>query len=167
MDYIRVHELEELLTHYTAFAGLMESLKLQLETMFDENVDEIIHSLVLRRNLDGPPRNNVIMQDRTGNLAVSLCTDIKREVREVCQELLIFESVIKKIDIALRAIRPIEKQIIELKYFHGLTWAEIADKVIASISQAKRRRKEALSRMTTVCRIPIDTYCKAMELLEL
>lgn len=167
MDYIRPIELEKLLTNYQALTGLLESLTLQLETMFDENVDEIIQSMVFKRNLDGLPRGKGSISDRTGDIAVNLHADIKSEAREVCQELLLVESIIKKIDVSLRAIRPAERQIIELRYFQGLTWTEIAGKVISSPSQVKRRRNEILVKMTAVCRIPIEAYRKVMQLLGL
>jgi len=115
VDYIRTFELEKLLTNYQALISLIEALKLQLEAMFDENEDEIIQGAVFKRNLDELPRGKGIVSDRTGNIAVGLYADIKSEVKEICQDLLLVESIVKRIDVSLRAIRPAERQIIELR----------------------------------------------------
>lgn len=167
MDYIRAFELEKLLTNYQALTGLIESLKLQLEAMFDENADEIIQGMVFRRSLDGLPRGRGSVSDRTASIALNTRSSIRDEAKEICHDLLLLESTVKKIDVSLRAIRPAERQIIELRCFQGLTWAEVADKVISSTSQVKRKGKEALTRMTAVCRIPIEAYRKVMQLLGL
>jgi len=39
----------------------------------------------------------------------------------------IVESIVKRIDISLRAIKPAERQIIELRYFQSLTWWKQGD----------------------------------------
>jgi len=168
-ELIRKHELEALLKNLASIKATAETLRLQAQTFTEESEAEFIEGTNFKRKLDGMPQATKNIVDKTSKLAVKLNkTDTTTEVlKEIYTDLLLLETVIQKLNIALNALRQDELKVIELRYFEGLAWIGIADEFLVSKATAQRLRSEALNKMRVVARIAIDDYNKIMKILNL
>jgi RNA polymerase sigma factor (sigma-70 family) len=70
-------------------------------------------------------------------------------------------------EIALNVLSPSERRVVELKYFEGLNWQEIADEMATSISTVQRHRRAGVERVRIVSRITVDDYNRIMKILDI
>ena len=173
MNYIRYHEVEQLLRNFQALKGMREVLQAQIQTVMAVNEDEseLIENLSFNRNLDGLPKAQNTMTDRTGNVATAGLRKSSKETSEatkaIAKDLILVDAVVRKLEIALNVLLPNERKAVELKYFEGLNWYEIADETSTSVATAQRHRRAGIERIRIVARITISDYKRLMKILNL
>jgi len=165
-DYIRYQEAERLLSLYPDMKVLTENIRRQIKGISEggDNRDDDIAGLALRHALlnDMPVCPTNTISDKTCRTAIEYKKVIDSEKAEALQELLteltLLENVIDKINIGMTVLSEVQRDIIQARYWEGLTWSEIAGKLIMAESSCKQRRKEALERLCKVVRIAMDEY---------
>lgn len=171
MEYIRAHEGETLIKLYPDLQGMAKSIRAQMKCIMNSgDIDDTIHSMALSHlSFDEVPSfSSGSVNDKTGRIALEFETKLSHELQsslsELRSELLLVEVVLCKLDIALRTLTKVQREIIELKYWEGFVWNEIADKVIVSESNVKEQRKKGIERICKISRIDINTYELIMKL---
>jgi DNA-directed RNA polymerase specialized sigma subunit len=170
MEFVRYHETETLLKRFKELQGMSEVLRAQVQSVMAVNEGEVIESLVFFRNADGLPKSEGTVSDRTGNIAAGLRKsniEISDAIKEIAADLLLLDTTIQKLEIGLRVLLPNERKAVELKYFQGLNWYEIADEMSSSVATAQRHRKAGVERIRVVSRITVDDYNRIMRILNL
>lgn len=174
--YIRGHEVEQLLSLYNALYGMSQSIRLQMDTIKGNEVtdDDILGMALPHRDFeDIPSYSQGVISDRTAKTALkyetSLNLEVQEALKEMREELLLIETVIAKLDIALSIISPIQKEIVTSRYCKGLKWDEIdiiinKDKYLMSVSAMKSRGREGVECITKVCRIGVCEFEKVVKL---
>jgi len=178
MQYIREHEIEQLLGLYNDMQSMTENVKLQVSSLESSKAtDDDIEGMALKRTTfdNTPGYSKGTASDRTAKVALSyeksLDLETRKAMEELLQELQLIEVIIAKVEISLAVLTPIQKDIVMLRYCKGLKWGEI-DSIINksnylfSISAMKARTKEAIQRMTKVCRIRTCEYEQVMRLFD-
>lgn len=169
--FIRVQELEWILLHFNELRTLLEELELELQVVQSEKAggDDEIYSRTMRRNTDGMPFSTHMVSDRTA-IAVINKSNVKRELRaaikEVQGDILLVDLILKKVEIALHALRSTERRIVELRFFERLTWSEVATEVRYEKRSVQQKSKAAVERMTAIARITLVDQQKIKILLE-
>jgi len=174
--YIREHETEKLLDIYYDLQSMAENIKLQMSSLENSKAsDDNIEAMALKHLTFGdvPSYSKGTASDRTAKVALSyketLDTEIREGIEELQNELQLIEVIIAKVEISLAVLTPIQKEIVMLRYCKGLKWGEIdcvinRDEYLMSVSAMKAKAKEAIQRMTKVCRIRVSEYMRVMEL---
>jgi hypothetical protein len=176
MQYIRVHEIEQLLRLYHDLVGMSQSIRLQLDTIKDNEVtDDDLASLALHHATfdDIPSYSKGYASDKTSKVALNyekaLNFEVQQALRELQEDLQLIEIIIAKLDIALSVLPDTHKEIVLLRYCKGLKWDVIDNTVnkndyLMSISAMKARGKEGIDRICVVSRISINAYQATMQL---
>ncbi len=171
IDFIRYHEVEALLRNFQSLRGAEEVLRMQLQSILGESENETIESLALFRNTDGLPKSGGITPDRTGNIATGGLrksnSEISEAAKSIAKDLTLTYAITRKMEIALNVLSPSERRVVELKYFEGLNWQEIADEMATSISTVQRHRRAGVERVRIVSRITVDDYNRIMKILDI
>jgi RNA polymerase sigma factor (sigma-70 family) len=171
IDFIRYHEVEGLLRNFQSLRGAEEVLRMQLQSILGESENETIESLALLRNTDGLPKSGGITPDRTGNIATGGLrksnSEISEAAKSIAKDLTLTYAITRKMEIALNVLSPSERRVVELKYFEGLNWQEIADEMATSISTVQRHRRAGVERVRIVSRITVDDYNRIMKILDI
>jgi RNA polymerase sigma factor (sigma-70 family) len=171
IDFIRYHEVEGLLRSFQSLRGAEEVLRMQLQSILGESENETIESLALLRNTDGLPKSGGITPDRTGNIATGGLrksnSEISEAAKSIAKDLTLIDAITRKMEIALNVLSPSERRVVELKYFEGLNWQEIADEMATSISTVQRHRRAGVERVRIVSRITVDDYNRIMKILDI
>jgi RNA polymerase sigma factor (sigma-70 family) len=171
IDFIRYHEVEALLRNFQSLRGAEEVLRMQLQSILGESENETIESLALFRNTDGLPKSGGITPDRTGNIATGGLrksnSEISEAAKSIAKDLTLIDAITRKMEIALNVLSPSERRVVELKYFEGLNWQEIADEMATSISTVQRHRRAGVERVRIVSRITVDDYNRIMKILDI
>jgi RNA polymerase sigma factor (sigma-70 family) len=171
IDFIRYHEVEGLLRSFQSLRGAEEVLRMQLQSILGESENETIESLALLRNTDGLPKSGGITPDRTGNIATGGLrksnSEISEAAKSIAKDLTLTYAITRKMEIALNVLSPSERRVVELKYFEGLNWQEIADEMATSISTVQRHRRAGVERVRIVSRITVDDYNRIMKILDI
>jgi predicted DNA-binding protein YlxM (UPF0122 family) len=171
MEYIRLHEGETLIKLYPDLQGMAKSIRAQMKSIVNSgDIDDTIYSMSLSHPTtdDVPSFSLGSVNDKTGRIALEFETKLSHELqsslRELRSELLLVEVVLDKLDISLSALTKDQREIIELKYWEGFVWSEIAGKFLVSESNVKGQRKRAIERICNVSRITLETYEGIMRL---
>lgn len=167
MGYIGTDKLSILLQHHKHMQALVVALKIQINQIINEKEDDAIYDLATKRNIDGLPGSGKI-QDRTANIALGgkMSNETMEAVRELINELNLVTVITEKIDISLRILKPIERQLIQAKYFNQATWREIIKQTGLSQHTAREKLKETMNKLANICNIKIDEYRKLIILIE-
>lgn len=173
MEYIRYTEAEELLQLYPDLVVLSTNIRNQIRllTAERENPDAFIERLALRHAApdEVPSYSKGTITNKTCNTAITYEEKMNHENIEALQQLIteltLLETVIEKIDTGLKILFVTQREIIELFYWKGHTWSEIASKLILTESTCKQRRKQAIERFYPLSRITLAEYEKLMKLL--
>jgi RNA polymerase sigma factor (sigma-70 family) len=169
--YIREHEGETLIKLYPDLQGMAKSIRAQMKSIMNSgDIDDTIYSMALSHPTtdDVPSFSLGSVNDKTGRIALEFETRLSHELqsslRELRSELLLVEVVLDKLDISLSALTKDQRKIIELKYWEGCVWTEVADKFMVSESNVKEQRKRGIERICKISRIDLDTYELIMKL---
>lgn len=165
-DYIRYQEAERLLSLYPDMKVLTENIRRQIKCISagGDNRDDDIAGLALRHaSFDEIPGHSAgSISDKTCRIAVEYQKVLENEsagaLQELRAELISIENVIDKINIGMTVLSEVQRDIIQARYWEGLTWSEIAGKLIMAESSCKQRRREALERLCKVVRISMDEF---------
>lgn len=175
-DYIREHEVEQLLSLYHDLHGMAKSIKIQISGLESSKAtNDDIEGMALKHTAfdDTPGYSKGTASDRTAKVALSYEKSLDLETRmameELQEELQLIEVVIAKVEISLAVLSPVQKEIVTSRYCRGLKWNEIEDAInkteyIMSASSAKTRCKEGVERITKVCRIRASEYEAVLKL---
>lgn len=176
MQYVRVHEIEQLLSLYHDLQGMAQSTRIQIDNISGSGVtDDDIAALALHHATfdETPSYSTGAATDKTARVALKYESTLNLEAQEVLKELqselLLIEVVVDKLNIALSIIPMIQKNIITLRYCDGLKWNAISDGInkdgyVMSKSAAKTRCREGIDRLSKIVRVTIDEYEQVMKL---
>lgn len=177
--YIREHEVERLLGLYNDLQGMTENIRLQIQNVIESSAatdDDILAAALPHNSFDGiPSYSKGTASDKTAKIALSyeksLDLETREAIKELESELLLIQSVVAKLDIALSVLPVTHKEIVLLRYCKGLRWGEIdnivnKDNYLMSISAMKERGKEGIGRIAKICRIRIVEYEQVMRLFD-
>lgn len=169
--YIRLQELEFLLSHYKELQGLIQELNIEIKAVREERPgdDDEIYARVTRRNVDGMPFSTHMVSDRTAMAVInrSDTRQLRKAVKEVQTEILTIEIVLFKIELGLRRLNTQCRAVIEKKYFMGMTLKEVSQEMEVDIKTVGRYRNLALNKMMQVSKISLVEQLKLRTLLEL
>ena len=172
MQYIRTHETETLVKLYPALEGMAQSTRAQMNNIKGSGVtdDDVLGMALPHRDFEDIPASysQGVISDKTAKTALnyetSLSLEVQEALKELRSELLLITLVLDKIHIALTTLTKDQREIIQLKYWEGLVWSEVADKFMISASNAKGQGKRAIEWICKVSRITVDTYESIMKL---
>jgi hypothetical protein len=176
MQYIRVHEIEKLLTKYHDMHAMSEAIRSQMQIVLDSNdISDDIAGMALKHSTaeDISSFSPGAVSDRTGKIAIdyqSTLTHEKKEAfRELRGELLAIEIAINKLDIGLSILSRIQKDIVKARCCDGLRWKEIDNEInkaeyAMSVSSMKSKCKEGIQRLCIVSRITVSEYQEVSKL---
>ncbi|HYE82183.1 MAG TPA: hypothetical protein VEG39_08455 [Clostridia bacterium] len=175
-DYIRDHEVEQLLSLYHDLHGMAQSIKIQMSGLESSKAtDDDIEAMALKHSTidDIPGYSKGAASDRTAKVALSyeksLNLETKKAMEELQWELQLVEAIIAKLEISLAVLSPVHKDIVMYRYCKDMRWGEIdsiinKSEYLFSISAMKSRCKEGVERITKVCRISITEFRSVMKL---
>lgn len=180
MEYIRCHEVEQILNKYPDMKIMAENIRSQMRNVLDtSDIGDEIESMALKRSTAEDIAYSYTpgtISDRTAKIAlgyqIALSNEKKEALRELRGELLTFETIINKLDIGISILSALQKDIIIARCWDALKWAEVIDKInkteyILSATPAKAKYKLALDRLCIVSRITIIEYQTIMKLFYL
>ena len=167
--FIRTGELEFLLSHYKELQAVLQELETEAEAVLDEKEVDAIYGCVLKRNIDNMPPSGKI-SDRTAKTALNI-SKLSREQREAISEInddaLLVDSVIIKIDMAMRRLNGQYRAAVELKFIKGWTWKQVSEEMQVDILKAQTYCKKGLEKMISVTKTSLVEQLKLRTLLEL
>jgi len=144
---------------------------------YNSGKNDLIDSITFNNNLSGMPYSNTgETSDKTGDAAAIICSNMHgrtnlQDIKEITGEIYTIDSVIDCVEIGLKLIPPIQKELLILKYWENKTWKEIEEHLKSkgrfySNSQARRIVNKGLHKMTIMSMIDIETYKQAKKLCE-
>jgi hypothetical protein len=176
LQYIRTHEIEQLLTKYHDMHAMSEAIRSQMQIVLDSNdISDDIEAMALKHSTseDISSFSPGAVGDRTGIIAIdyqSTLTHEKKEAfRELRGELLSIEITINKLDIGLSILSRIQKDIVKARCCDGLRWKEIDNEInkaeyTMSVSAMKSKCKEGIERLCIVSRITLTEFEQVVKL---
>jgi len=174
MSYIRYHEMENLVKNYKTLEAMKQSLIIQLQT-FSIDTNEHIHGAFFGGGDPGMNVQSNKISDNTYNIANSyrsnIENDYKSTLKEIKDEFMIVELILDKLELALRRLPKLQREIILLYYCEELQWDALLEKMeenkmFVCKRQAQRYRKLALSKIRTISMIQLDAYEKVIQLID-
>jgi DNA-directed RNA polymerase specialized sigma subunit len=166
--------VKELLSLYPDMAAMSQTIQTQMRNVLrtSDKIDDAIESLALRHSTieDMNSYSEGSITDKTCKTAIgyqsALNNEKKEALRELRGELLSLRIVVDKIDIALKVLPALQKDILTARYWERLVWSEITDRFMISASSAKQKRDVALDRLCKLVRVSIDEYEKVKRLFD-
>jgi DNA-directed RNA polymerase specialized sigma24 family protein len=165
---IRAQELDNLLRLRGLLQETLKALKEQINRLKNDREDELIYDCMVKRNIDGMPRSRAI-RDRTGEIAANLGqAPIKQRkaIQEVTAEINLIGTILDRLELAIRLLRPVEREIIYLRYDKELTFQQMAANTGMSKERIKQSYGQALERMSQTCGIQQNEYQKTLKIYE-
>jgi DNA-directed RNA polymerase specialized sigma24 family protein len=166
--YIRINELDFLLHHVGTLKALIMELKRQMERIRHEKEVDYIYDLAVKRHIDAMPHSGRIT-DRTAKAAANLGQSSREwlaAIREIMVEINLIGTILDRLELAKRLLRPVEREIIYLRYDKELTFQQMAANTGMSKERIKQSYGQALERMSQTCGVNIEEYEKVLGILE-
>lgn len=168
--YIRLTELEFLLSNYNNLQGLLQELNLELQNVKEERVggDDEAYSISVRRNVDNMPVASHRISDRTAAAVIDRyynARKLRKAAKEIQGEILAIEVILGKIELGLRILNHQFRTVVEGKYLKGQTWKEISYAMKKNTRTLSQYHGKALEKMLSICRISLDDHRKIQKLL--
>jgi len=165
---IRAQELDNLLRLRGLLHEMLKVLKMQIETLKHDGKEDAIYACMVNRSLDGMPLSGRI-QDRTAKVVENpgqVSRERRSAIRELTAEVLLISTVVDRLELAKRLLRPVEREIIYLRYDKELTFQQMAANTGMSKERIKQSYGQALERMSQTCGIQQNEYQKTLKIYE-
>lgn len=158
-----------ILSYYKELQALLRELELEAEAVLDEKEVDAIYACTMKRTLDGMPTVSHRISDRTSSTALNIHR-LSREQRaaldEINDDALLVDTMMQKVELAMRRLNQQYRTVIELKFIQGYTWKQISEETQVDIRKAQTYCRKSLEKMITVTRISLDEHLKLRTLLE-
>lgn len=177
-EYISYIQTEELLKAWPTIQGIKESLEIELNlykyTDKMGSPDDYIYTKIIgNKELSDMPHSGRL-SDTTGDTAVNIekmwDKDMEDMRKKLMEEKYCIELVDDKLSIAFKRLTDIQQQILQLFYIENKTWAEVLRQLkkddYMSKRQAQNRRREAVEKIQSICKITVEMYEYVMKLVE-
>jgi len=95
----------------------------------------------------------------------------KKAVKEIIKEIYCIEVILDKIEIGLKGLTEIQKELLPLKYWEAKTWNEVAqhlknEKKYYSEWQIQANVKKAIKQINIIAMIDMESYKKVKSLIK-
>jgi len=169
LNYIGYKELDKLLYKIPQLRAKAQNLRIEIAKLQDNTIDKELHDDILyslyignREFSDMPPGNFMDQGDKLLK-AIQRKDRIVDEIlpRELIDMYIVIADATNKVDVALTCLSDQEKQLIELKHFHGKELKEISEIMHFAPSWLGTIKKTAIEKMVGVLHMEVDqwTYC--------
>ncbi len=181
-EYVRTEEIKELFSLIPTLKSMKLSLDVELQRCRDFVNDEdeiVIEGMTFGdfRLSDMPFANTNETSDKTANIAINYEKEISNETKEankaikqITKEMYYIEIILDKIEIGLKALNCIQKEVLELKYWKSCTWNEIlkyyeSKNVFYSKRHIQRFTKDSLEKLRIIALIDLEMYKNVIGLI--
>lgn len=169
---ISYKQVEELLSLYSKFVGLLNSLQVELQAAYIENSneeeeDDVIYALVVgNRRFDGLPKPPYSVSDKTWNVAFIYkrvaINGNRPKIKRLSHEILEVNTIIEKIDIAINSLGQYQQKIIDHICFKGTPLDKFASYSVAEERKVRQEKRKALESMSKIMRITEEEFYKVI-----
>lgn len=126
------------LSNYKQLGTNIIKLKNEIQMLKDNSVGDLMKGI----SYDGIKTGKT---NKTGNMIEDAIVNVSEIIIEKEIELYEAEIIKSTIDMAIRNLKPIHRQVIELRYIEGLMWLEMVDIVHLEERQLNIRASQAIS----------------------
>lgn len=126
------------LSNYKQLSTNIIKLKKEVQMLRDNSVGDLMKGISYDSVKTGKT-------NKTSNMIEDAIVNVSDLIIEKEIELYEAEIIKSTIDLAIRNLKPIHKQIIEYRYIEGLEWALVVDKVYLEERQLRERANQAIS----------------------
>lgn len=126
------------LSNYKQLSTNIIKLKNEIQMLKDNSVGDLMKGISYDSVKTGKT-------NKTSNMIEDAIVNVSDLITEKEIELYEAEIIKSTIDLAIRNLKPIHKQIIEFRYIEGLEWALVVDKVYLEERQLRERANQAIS----------------------
>lgn len=126
------------LSNYKQLSANIIKLKNEIQMLKDNSVGDLMKGISYDSVKTGKT-------NKTSNMIEDAIVNVSDLITEKEIELYETEIIKSTIDLAIRNLKPIHRQIIELKYIDGLMWQEMVDIVHLEERQLSVRASQAIS----------------------
>ena len=153
---ITYSQAEFLLDHYHSIIARAKNAGIELQKLIAYKLQNERGNLIEELSLRAYDLAKVIVQsnklsDVTAWVALNydkISLIMYRDAeREIMDEVHVYGNIAEKVKNALRGLKAVELKVVEMYYFDGLTYKEIAAKVNYTVRHVKRIRQEAVEKI--------------------
>ena len=168
MSFVNYEHVEILLYNYETLCTWLEILRIDLRAVSDKRVlgddDDIITAETFKGRSYShiPLRTAGNISDPTGDIAVKYKKTAGKQAKqleeEIKKDIFLVVDTIEKINVSMRCLSSLQRDIVKKYYFARCTWSDISSLYNIAERTAQAERRKAIRKIVKIIRIPVELY---------